>query len=277
MNKLELRTNKLLEMLQLNKRMDVRSVADSLCISEATARRFFSQLEEEGKVIRVHGGVQLAPQLGYDYSFRVQASHRQKQKALIGTHAAEIVRDGDRLFLDSGTTVLKLAEALALRLRTGHLKSLVVLTNSITHVETVARWCKVILIGGEIRVERLDVCGSVAEKTLAMFHLDKAFLGADAVSLAGGCMTTDERTSTMNEIVVERAERCFVLADSHKFGKTSFIRYAPFSQIDTIFTDSGLDRETLSRYAEAGAHVEVVRARPEDTPRGKPAPRGEQL
>ena len=256
-----MRTNRLLEMLQLNKRVDVRTVAESLDISEATARRFFSQLEDEGKVIRVHGGVQLAPQLGYDYSFRVQASHRQKQKALIGAHAAELVRDGDRIFLDSGTTVLKLAEALALRLRTGQLKSLVVLTNSITHVETVARWCKVILIGGEIRVERLDVCGSVAEKTLMMFHLDKAFFGADAVSLAGGCMTTDERTSTMNEIVVERSERCYVLVDSHKFGKSSFIRYAPFNQIETIFTDPGLDREELSRYAEAGARIEVVRGR----------------
>jgi DeoR family fructose operon transcriptional repressor len=262
MNKFELRTNKLLEMLQLNRRLDVRTVAESLRISEATARRFFSQLEEDGKVIRVHGGVQLAPQLGYDYSFRIQASHRQKQKALIGAHAAELVQSGDRIFLDSGTTVLKLAETLALRLRTGALKNIVVLTNSITHVETVARWCKVILIGGEIRVERLDVCGSVAEKTLMMFHLDKAFLGADAVSLAGGCMTTDERTSTMNEIVVERAERCYVLVDSYKFGKTSFMRYASLNQIETIFTDSGLDRDTLREFSDAGARIEVVHAKP---------------
>jgi len=262
MNKFELRSNKLLEMLQLNKRLDVRTVAQDLSISEATARRFFTQLEEEGKVIRVHGGVQLAPQLGYDYSFRVQASHRQKQKALIGSHAAELVQDGDRLFLDSGTTVLKLAEALALRLRTARLKSIVVLTNSITHVETVARWCKVILIGGEIRVERLDVCGSVAEKTLMMFHLDKAFFGADAVSLEGGCMTTDERTSTMNEIVVERTGRCYVLVDSHKFGKTSFIRYASFNQIETLFTDPGLDEETLEVFSDAGARIEIVRPGP---------------
>jgi len=261
MNKFELRTNRLLEMLQLNRRLDVRTVADSLRISEATARRFFSQLEEEGKVIRVHGGVQLAPQLGYDYSFRVQALHRQKQKVLIGAHAAELVQDGERLFLDSGTTVLKLAEALALRLRTGAVKNVVILTNSITHLETVARWCKVILVGGEIRVERLDVCGSVAEKNLMMFHLDRAFFGADAVSLAGGCMTTDERTSTMNEIVVERAERSYVLVDSHKFGKTSFIRYASFGQIQAIITDPGLDRETLEAFTEAGARIEVVQGR----------------
>jgi DeoR/GlpR family transcriptional regulator of sugar metabolism len=259
MNKYERRTIKLLDMLQLNKRLDVKTVADNLGISEATARRFFSQLEDEGKVIRVHGGVQLAQQLGYDYSFRVQAAHRQDQKALIGARAAEMVDDGDRLFLDSGTTVLKLAEILSVKLQTGELKGIVVLTNSISHVETVARWCKVILVGGEIRAERLDVCGSVAEKTLMMFHLDKAFFGADAVSLTGGCMTTDERTSTINELVVERAEKAYVLADSSKFDKTSFIRYASLEQIDTIITDPGVGEETLKRYREAGALIEVIR------------------
>jgi len=258
-NKYEHRTIKLLEMLQINKRLDVKTVADSLGISEATARRFFSQLEDEGKVIRVHGGVQLAQQLGYDYSFRVQAAHRQDQKALIGTRAVELVEDEDRIFLDSGTTVLKLAEALSLKVQTGELKDIVVLTNSISHVETVARWCKVILVGGEIRAERLDVCGSVAEKTLMLFHLDKAFFGADAISASGGCMTTDERTSTINEIVVERAEKSYVLADSSKFNRTSFIRYASLEEIDTILTDAGISAETLKAYKEAGAHIKVVR------------------
>ncbi|MEE9308413.1 MAG: DeoR/GlpR family DNA-binding transcription regulator [Spirochaetia bacterium] len=259
MNKYERRTIKLLEMLQLNKRLDVKTVAASLGISEATARRFFSQLEEEGKVIRVHGGVQLAQQLGYDYSFRVQAAHRLDQKTLIGTRAAELVKDEDRIFLDSGTTVLKLAETLSLKVQTGELKDIVVLTNSISHVETIARWCKVILIGGEIRAERLDVCGSVAEKTLMLFHLDKAFFGADAISTSGGCMTTDERTSTMNEIVVERAGKSYVLIDSSKFNKTSFIRYASLEEIDTILTDADISAETLEAYKEAGAHIEVVR------------------
>ena len=261
MNKYDRRTIKLLEMLQLNKRLDVKTVANSLSISEATARRFFSQLEDEGKVIRVHGGVQLAQALGYDYSFRVQAAHRQEQKALIGAQAAELVADEDRIFLDSGTTVLKLAEALSLKVQTGELKDIVVLTNSISHVETVARWCKVILVGGEIRAERLDVCGSVAEKTLMLFHLDKAFFGADAISATGGCMTTDERTSTINEIVVERAEKSYVLADSGKFNKTSFIRYASIEEIDTIFTDSGITNDTLEAYRKAGAHIEIVRTK----------------
>ncbi len=259
MTKNELRTAKLLEMLHIDKRLDVKTVARALEISEATTRRFFSQLEEQGKVIRVHGGVQLAPQLGYDYSYRVSIAHRQEEKALIGRAAAELVEDHDRIFLDSGTTVMKLAEALAMKIQTGELNSIVVLTNSISHIETVARLCKVILVGGEIRVERRDVCGSVAEKTLLMFHVSKAFLGADAINPAEGLMTTDERTARINEIVVERADEVFVLADSEKFNKFSFIKYAFLKDVEAIYTDSGISRETRQALEDAGTRVEIVR------------------
>lgn len=261
MTKHKRRTVQLLEMLQLHKRLDVRTVADNLNISDATVRRFFGQLEEEGKVIRVHGGVQLAQQLGYDYSFRAQAAEREEQKLLIANHAAAFVHDNEHIFLDSGTTTLKLAEALSVKLQTGELENIVVLTNSVSHIETVARLCKVILVGGEIRPERLDVCGSVAEKTLTLFHLEKAFFGADAISTSGGFMTTDERTSTINEIVVKRSNKAFVLADSTKFNKTSFIRYAAFNEVDTVITDAEIQQDTLRAFREAGARIEVVKKR----------------
>lgn len=258
MIKAELRTKQLLEMLHVNKRMDVKTVADSLKISEATTRRFFSQLEKQGKVIRIHGGVQLAPQLGYDYSYRVSMMYRQQEKAMIGRAAAGLVEENDRIFLDSGTTVLKLSEALSMKLQTGSLKNLVVLTNSFNHIATVARLCKVILIGGEVRVERRDVCGPVAEKNLMMFHTDKAFLGADAISFKGGLMTTDERTASINEMIVERADRVYVLADSDKFHKTSFMQYASFRDVEAIYTDNGIDRDTVQSLKKAGTRVEIV-------------------
>ena len=129
MNKHEVRTIRLMEMLQSQKRLDVRTVSDTLEISEATARRLFTQMEEEGKILRVHGGVQLAPPLGNDYSYRLSSHHRSREKTAIGRAAADRVLSGDRVFLDSGTTVLKLAEALSLRIQTGLLKDLVVLTN----------------------------------------------------------------------------------------------------------------------------------------------------
>lgn len=280
MNKHELRTIRLMEMLQAQKRLDVKTVAESLEISEATARRLFSSLEEEGKIIRVHGGVQLTPSLGYDYSYRVSSHHRSLEKTAIGRAAADLVADGDRIFLDSGTTVLKLAEALSLRVQIGALKDLVALTNSLGTIETLARWCKVILIGGEIRVERRDVCGALAEKNLAMFHVDKAFLGTDGILANRGFMTTDERTSKMNEIVLRSSNRAFVLADSEKFGRPSFASYASLAEVEAIYTDSGLRGDLLEVFRRAGARIHLVPLKGGESPPRRPAapdrPAGEE-
>ena len=257
MTKTDVRTIKLVEMLQDQQRIDVAAASKTLGISEATVRRLFSHAEEEGKVIRVHGGVQLSPLAGHDYSYRKAASFRGRQKSLIGTAAAGLVSDNDRIFLDSGTTVLKLAEALSMKIQTGQLRNLVVLTNSLTYIETLASWCKVILIGGEIRVERRDVCGSIAEKSILMFHVDKAFFGADAVNVQSGFMTTDERTSRISELLISRAECWYVLADSQKFDTHSFVTFAPVNGAHAIFTDDELSSEQLQRYQEAGARFQI--------------------
>ena len=258
MKKSEIRSSRLMEMLQLNKRLDVSTVADTLGVSVATVRRLLARLETDGKVIRTHGGARLSPHLGTGYSYYVSSTHRSREKALIGRAAAEIIAAGDRLFLDSGTTVLKLAESLSVRLQAGSLKNIVVLTNSLVLVEALARWCKVILVGGEVRVERRDVWGPITEETLRQFHVSKAFLGADAVHIRSGFMTTDESTAKMNEIVIRNTSHAFVLADAEKFSRDSFIRYAELSEVEAVFTDPGITPDILTGFLDAGARIQVV-------------------
>jgi DeoR/GlpR family transcriptional regulator of sugar metabolism len=258
MKKSEIHTSRLMELLQLNKRLGVNTVADSLGVSVATVRRLLARLESDGKVIRTHGGARLSPHLGTDYSYYVSSTHRSREKALIGRAAAETVTAGDRLFLDSGTTVLKLAESLSLRLQAGSLKNIVVLTNSLALVEALARWCKVILVGGEVRIERRDVWGPITEETLRQFHVSKAFLGADAIHIRSGFMTTDESTAKMNEIAMRNTAHAFVLADSEKFNRDSFVRYAALGEAETIFTDPGVSADVIAAFQDAGARILVV-------------------
>jgi DeoR/GlpR family transcriptional regulator of sugar metabolism len=258
MKKSEARHALVLEMLQLDKRLDVKTIADSLGVSIATVRRLLSQLEADGKVIRTHGGVCLAPHLGSDYSYYISSTHRSREKAVIGRAAAELVASGERLFLDSGTTVLEFAEALSLRVRSGAVKNLVILTNSLALAEALARWCRVMLVGGEVRIERRDVSGPITEDTLRQFHVTRAFLGADAIHIRSGFLTTDERTGKMNEIVLHNARHAYVLADSDKFNKDSFCQYATLGEVEAIYTDSGLSEETLRDFTDAGAKIQVI-------------------
>jgi DeoR family fructose operon transcriptional repressor len=116
----------------------------------------------------------------------------------------------------------------------------------------------VILVGGEVRVERRDVWGPITEETLRQFHVAKAFLGADAVHISSGFMTTDESTAKMNEIVLRNTSHAFVLADAEKFNRDSFIRYAALSEVEMIFTDPGVSPDVLAGFQDAGARIQVV-------------------
>jgi DeoR family transcriptional regulator, fructose operon transcriptional repressor len=258
MKKNELRSARLLELLRLNKRLDVKTVSESFDVSEATVRRMFTQLAKEGKLIRTHGGVLLAPHLSTDYSYFLSASHKNKEKTEIGRFAAELICSGDRLFLDSGTTVLKFAEALSLRLQSGALKNIVVITTSLVLVETLARWCKVILVGGEARLERRDLCGPLSEENLRQYHITRAFFGADAINLRGGFMTTEEWTAKMDEIALKNANHAYVLADAEKFNRDSFIHYADLDEIECVYTDAGIPANVVQDFTEAGARLQVA-------------------
>ena len=255
MTKYEIRSTRLLEMLKNAKRLDINTVSDALKVSDATTRRLLTRMETEGKVLRLHGGVQLAPAASSSYSYRLSTGMQIREKTAIGNAAADLVESGERIFLDSGTTVLRCAEALSVRLQVGALRDVVVLTNSLTYTESLAAQCRIVLVGGEIRANRNDVCGSLAEKTLEEFHVDRAFLGADAVSLEYGLMATDERTARMNEIIVARADSLYVLADSSKFGKKSFISYGPVTAATGLVTDSGIAGDFRTTLAEAGVRI----------------------
>ena len=245
-------------MLREKKRLDIATVVKKLNISEATARRLFSSLETDGKLIRIHGGIQLAPELESAYSFKVSAAMNKEEKTQIGFFAAQSVKSGERIFLDSGTTVMKMAEALAKRIRSGELENLLVVTNSISCINNLAEVCKITLIGGTMRPERLDVCGPVAENNLTKYHFDKTYIGADAISLQGEIMATDEATCHINEIAIAQSQKNIVLAAANKFAKSSFISFGNLDSKYVVYTDSSLPAKKLSMLKKTKAEIILV-------------------
>ena len=110
------------------------------------------------------------------------------------------------LFLDSGTTVLHLAQAIAYKIEGGRLAGLSVITNSLAVAEVLGDLCKVVLLGGQVRLFRRDVTGLVVEKNIRMFRAHKTFIGTDGLTVKDGIMTTDELTSKVNEEMIRRRE-----------------------------------------------------------------------
>ena len=258
MSKIERREKKLLELLQTYRRLEISQVAEWLEISETTARRMCSKLEETQKVIRVHGGVQLSKQYQNDYSYHNKELHYLHEKVAIGNYCASLIKSGERIFCDSGTTIRQFVLSLVNRIKAEEVGDIVILSNSLANFDPIANYCKVILLGGEVRLSRLDVCGSVAEEVLKKFHITKAFLGADTISLKKGFMTTDERTAQMNDIVIADADTSYVLVDSSKFDKSSFISYAEPEMISEVVTDWNLDAAIQTKFEQLGYTIQAV-------------------
>ncbi len=239
--------------------MDVSEVADLIGISPATTRRFFNQIEKEGIAIRRHGGIQLLPDVSKSYSYSNSTTRQIEEKTLIASYAVNLVFSGDLLFLDSGTTVLKMAEALEIRIKEKELKDLVIITNSLVNYELLAPYCKVILLGGEVRMEQRDTCGYMAENALGSLHFHKSFFGTNAVHPEKGLMATDERTCRINQIASKNSDSVFVLADSSKFGAISLMTYSELDSVDKIITDEKISDEILAVFENNGANIEVAR------------------
>ncbi|MFP4384240.1 MAG: DeoR/GlpR family DNA-binding transcription regulator [Spirochaetia bacterium] len=258
MTKLEKRKTLILDVLRKKNKLSVKEAVELIDASAATVRRFFQRLSNEGLAVRVHGGIQLVPEARGTYSYILSNTSSIEQKTSIAGYAVELIESGDLVFLDSGTTILKLAEMLEHKFEDGSLSDIVVVTNSLVSYEKLCPNCTVILVGGEVRLSRRDTSGRIAENALSSLHFRKSFFGADAIHPEKGLMATDEWTMRMNEIVQQNSDSVFVLADSTKFGRSSLLTYSKLTEVDMIITDDGIPQEDLEQYTSSGAKIEVV-------------------
>jgi DeoR/GlpR family transcriptional regulator of sugar metabolism len=257
MGKIESRKKEIVDLLVSQESMSVADLVQSLSVSEVTVRRTVRTMEKEGKIIRTHGGVKLYRKT-IDYFFDKKFLLNVEKKKKIGERASELVGPNEVLLLDSGTTVLHLAQAIAYKIEGGRLAGLSVITNSLAVAEVLGDLCKVVLLGGQVRLFRRDVTGLVLEKNIRMFRAHKAFIGTDGVTAKDGLMTTDELTSKVDEEMIRRSEQVILLADSSKFDNPSFVSYAGLKDIDVIISDEGLKPEQRREYESAGVRLFVV-------------------
>ncbi len=239
----------ILQLLRSHGHFQVVDAALALGISEATVRRHLAVLEEQGQLLRVHGGCRL-PISGASgsYLFQREAASRVAEKRAIGEAAARLFSDGERLFFDSGTTVLECGHSLCARLDAAELGDVHVVTNSLAFGASLAQHCPVVLTGGNIRSERMDLAGLVTMQHLERYHFTKAVLGTDGIAEDGTLSTTDEETSLLAAAVVKRSQKIMILADSSKLGRCSFVPYTKLKgKAFTLITDKQADAKILAK------------------------------
>lgn len=249
--------------LQLKSRLSVVNkltlgeAMELLDSSESTVRRMFSRLEQEGFAIRVHGGIQrLSSGLG-DYSFENVAQTNLDKKTAIAREACGLLKDGDIIFCDSGTTIRCFCVEMVEHIRKNGLR-VKVYTNSLANLELLSPHMQVWLIGGQYRANRKDFCGYLSDQSLKGLLFDKCFIGADGCIDGSRFTTTDFETASMNEIAIANSRCSILLTDSSKFSAASHVSYVEAEKLQYVVTDDGIDPKTLEKLeAQAG---QVIRA-----------------
>lgn len=247
----------LMSELRIKGKLELAEVMDMLHISESTARRLFTKMEKESKVIRVHGGIQLPGSAFSEYSFDRLVHTKRSEKEAIANKACDLLKDGDVIFCDAGTTVLCFCMELANRLDSLGI-SLKVYTNSLANFEVLASKVPVTLIGGEYRSYRKDFAGFLAETALSKVHFTKSFLGTDGCDGHDNFTTTDFDTARMDELVIRHSEETTILCTSDKFDHCAQVGFAQFSQIQRAITDSKVSQEVCKYLSDAGIEVVVA-------------------
>ena len=234
--------------LQLVAQRQTVSVAD-LCeltgASEATIRRDLNALDRQGKLNKIHGGATsleeeefLAREPDADTKRRYA-----REKERVARYAAGLVGEDDVVYLDTGTTVVYMAE---------HLKGSKALFVT-SSVEFACRLTEhslnVYVLGGMLKPGTVDVVGAEAISALRQFNFTKAFLGASGVSVSQGFTTPDPEAAALKRIAADRAQTVYMLTDSTKFGRVTAATIFPLEEAQ-IITDALPD----ARYRE---HTEV--------------------
>ena len=247
------REQQLKSRLSVVNKLTVGEAMELLDSSESTVRRMFSRLEKEGFAIRVHGGIQrLGSGLG-DYSFENVAQTNLEKKTAIARKACELLKDGDIIFCDSGTTIRCFCVEMVEHIRKNDLR-ITVYTNSLANLELLSPHMQVWLIGGQYRANRKDFCGYLSDQSLKGLLFDKCFIGADGCIDGSRFTTTDFETASMNEIAIANSRCSIMLTDSSKFTTASHVSYVDAGRLQIVITDDGIDQGILKKLeADLGA------------------------
>lgn len=253
-----IRHPEILEIARREGKVTVDGLAAHFGVTLQTIRRDLTDLAEEGRLERVHGGAVLpsgTTNIGYEER---RVLNPEAKDAIARACAAEIPNDIS-LFLNIGTSTEAVARALS-----GH-RNLLVVTNNMNVANILAGHgsCEVIVTGGQLRRTDGGLVGNLAGNTIKQFKVDLAVIGCSALDKDGDLLDFDIQEVGVSQTILRQSRKTFLVADGSKFTRSAPARIASLEAIDTFFTDAPLTADLAAKCK--GWETEVVVA-PEGAP-----------
>lgn len=244
---------KIIDVLGEKGNVVVSELSNLLLVTEETIRRDLEGLEKEGLLKRTYGGAVPINKISLELSFKARKIEHKEEKKAIGKVAAELIEDGDALMFDASTTALEIVKQI------GTKKGLTVIANSLAVILELIDRSEITLIstGGTFHSRSFSYVGSLAEKGVRNYHVDKLFLGAKGIAIAG---PTDsyEAEAQLKKTMVESAKETILVVNSSKFDKIALVSIVPLDAINKVITDKRISSEYEKLFSDQGIEVIIA-------------------
>ena len=248
------RRQKILDMLQEEGAVRVSGLSRIFGVSEVTVRKDLEKLAGQDLVVRGHGGAFLKGVPEQVRTLSLQHRENMDKKARIGKAAANLIRDGERIILDAGSTTTEIARHI------GHKKHLTVITSALNIALMLGAeyGIETMVTGGEFKPPTLSLTGEKAAEFLQGIHVDKTFLATAGVSLDGGMTYPGFSDLPVKKAMIDAASTVYLVVDSTKIGRKSLATLGGIALIDFLVTDEGIEDRVRRDFEKAGVQIVVA-------------------
>ncbi len=248
------RQERISALVQASGRVKVTDLSLLLDVSEMTVRRDLEELEDQGVLTRVHGGAVSTTSRSFEPGFPARVRLHTAAKKRIGAAAAALIRDGETLIIDAGTTTLPVAEAMRPDIRVR------VMALSLHVADALADMPNVTLMipGGLVRHGERSFVGGMAVSTFDSLTFDTVILTSGGVDVEAGVTEYEFDDAETKLAALRCARRKIVVADGSKLGAVAFVRLCPIDMVDIVVTDIDAPANAVQLIRAAG--VEVILA-----------------
>lgn len=242
---------KIIDLVRSRGKVTVEQLTREFEVSAESIRRDLTFLATNGKIRKIHGGAIPLRDFGEDaFALRMQTNADAKRQ--IAQKVQHLVKPGDTIFIDTGSTTLAMAEILAT------IDELTVITNSTAIARVISaanQTTHIYLLGGSYNEDNRQTCGPMALQQLSCFHADISLLAVAAVDAGAGIMDYSHDEASIATAMITHSERVAILADASKFDRVAPFVVASFAQIDMLICDEIPTGLLVERLVHAGVEI----------------------
>jgi len=247
------RQRQIVRLTSQHARVEVAELAERFQVTTETIRRDLSELQDQRFLRRVHGGAVPWETEAFEPLLSVRQDQHDPEKQRLARKAVDELPDTGAIIIDSGSTLNRFAEAIPdVDLR--------VVTNSLVTARVLSDRDRidVIVVGGKLRKNTLAMVDTTAVAAIEPMTVDTLFISSDAASPTTGLTTPYREEAALKQAMIRAARRVVALVDHSKFGTDQFVRFAAWSDIDVLITNTELDPGLVAAVEATGTIVQLA-------------------